>query len=319
MKRIAILATFIYSINSFAQITITSADMPVKGDTLRYSAAIIDSLGLINFNISGANSTWDFSNINPKAQGLARYQAGNQTPYGSTFNSPAAFGRKTADRLEFQGNVLTNIYEFFSTSSNAFFRDGLGANFLVNIADTFSDPDEFYQFPLEFGDNDISTFKATANISIFGAFFTEGTRQNIVDGYGSITTPFGTFDCIRVQTDLISTDSVSAAGQNFGFRYLIREYKWLANGEPLPVMQINGTMVNGDFVPTTLLYRDIKRNIPADLSPKAEFTISNRRPEIDKDTVQIISQVIDEGRSGYEFQITPNTVKFLNNTSPFSP
>lgn len=319
MKRLALFALTIFAINLSAQITITSADMPIKGDTLRYSAAVIDSLGIVNFNISGANSAWDFSHVTAEKQGVARYVAGSQTPYGSTFNSPSAFGRKTADSLELQGNVVTNVYEFFSNSSSSFLRNGLGANYILNIANTFSDPDEVYQFPLDYGDIDSSTFKLTANISIFGSFHSEGYRKNVVDGFGTIITPNGTYNCLRVRTDLVSRDSVSAAGQNVGFRSIIREYKWLANGERLPVMQVNGTLINGDFVPTTLLYRDSKRNVSNDFGPKAEFTISTTNPVINKDTVQIVSQTIDEGRTACEFQFSPNTVTFVNNSSRFSP
>lgn len=293
--------------------------MPSSGDTLRYSASIIDSLGLLNFKIKGANASWDFSQITATSQGVARYVAGSQTPYSSTFNSPAAYGRKTADRLEFNGTEITNVYEFFSNTSSSFVRNGLGANFIVNVEGIFSDPDEVYTFPLNFGNRDSTTFKLTANISIFGRLFSEGYRINTVDSYGSITTPYGTFDCIRVQSDLFSSDSVSAIGQNVGIRSTIREYKWLAKGEPLPVMQVNGTIINGEFVATTLIYRDSKRNVNNDLSPKAEFTINDTNPEINKDTVRIVSQAIDEGRSGYEYTFTPNSVTFVNNTSQFSP
>jgi len=319
MKHFTFLFATLFSAASFAQITITSADMPTSGDTLRYSAAIIDSVSNLTFNKSGANQNWDFSQITPISQGVAQYIAGSQTPYSSTFNSPSVFGRKTADRLDFNGTVINNIFEFFSKSSSSFIRNGLGANFLVNIANTFSDPDEVYTFPLNFGNNDSTTFKLTANISIFGTLFSEGYRLNNVDSYGSITTPYGTFNCIRVQSDLVSKDSVSAIGQNIGLRSIIREYKWLAKGEPLPIMQVNGTIINGDFVPTTLIYRDNKRNVGNDLSPKAEFTINNTNPEINKDTVRIVSQSIDEGRSSYEFTFTPNNVTFVNNTSQFSP
>ncbi len=319
MRLFMFLSAIAVSISSFAQITITSADMPIKGDTLRYSGAILDSIGEANFNISGANATWDFSSITPSMQGMANYLPGSQTPYGATFNNQNSFGRKAADNLDLQGNQVSDVYEFFSTSNADFRRDGLGANFLVNIANSFSDPDEIYQFPLDYADVDSSTFSLTANISIFGTFYSRGYRKNVVDGYGTITTPYGTFSCIRVRTDLVSNDSVSAIGQNVGINSIIREYKWLANGEHLPVMQVNGTVVNNKFVPSTAIYRDSKRNVPENPELEAVFSINNTNPEINKDTVKIVSQVIDEGRTAYEFQFTPNTVTFVNNTSSFSP
>lgn len=319
MRLFIFLSAIVVSVNSFSQITITNADMPVRGDTLRYSGAILDSIGELNFNISGANATWDFSSITPAMQSMANYLPSSQTPYGATFNSPNSFGRKAADNLDLQGNQVSNVFEFFSTTNADFRRDGLGANFLVNIANTFSDPDEVYLFPLDYQDVDSSTFSLTASISIFGTFYSRGYRKNVVDGYGSIITPYGTFNCIRVRTDLVSRDSVSAIGQNVGINSNIREYKWLANGEHLPIMQVNGTVVNNEFVPTTAIYRDNKRNVPENPELEAIFSINTTNPEINKDTVKIISQVIDEGRTAYEYRFTPNTVTFVNNTSSFSP
>ena len=65
-KLMTILILSLASVYSFAQITITTADMPSASDTFRLSTTI-DSQGL-NPVLSGANFNWDFSTLVPDSQ-----------------------------------------------------------------------------------------------------------------------------------------------------------------------------------------------------------------------------------------------------------
>ena len=70
---------------AFSQITITSSDMPGSGDTLRFSAANLDSLTLATYQQTGANVTWDFSHLTPNSQDLNSYVSASSTSYGFFF------------------------------------------------------------------------------------------------------------------------------------------------------------------------------------------------------------------------------------------
>jgi len=319
-SRLTLLSLILITQICIGQITISNTDLPVIGDTLRYSATLLDSASEETFNISGANVTWDFSDIQPEAQGLFSYLPKNQTPYNSEFNNNTFFGRKATDALNIQGNTVTNVYEFYQNTNQGFTRVGLAAKYrILTIANTFSNPDEIYQFPLNYGDVDSSNFYFFENIIFVGSYVSRGYRKNTVDSYGNITTPFGTFNCIRVKTELYSIDSVSINGQpSFIENYTI-EYKWLAKGTKIPVMQVNGTVINGDFIPTTMIYKDSYRPISKDLKPKGRFVASSIYPAIYKDTVQLISQDIDLERTNYNYTITPSTFNFVNNSNRFSP
>lgn len=321
MKRQLTLISLIILIKfSFGQITITSADLPVSGDTLRYSAAILDSASEVTFNISGANVNWDFSHIEPEVQGVVSYLPKGQTPYNSDFSNNSYFGRKATDTLKIEGNVVTKVYEFYQNTTQGFTRVGLAAKYSVlTIANTFSNPDEIYQFPLNYGDVDSSNFYFSKNLFFVGSYISKGYRKNTVDSYGSITTPFGTFNSIRVKTEVFTRDSVNVNGQPSAANTHTIEYKWLAPGSKIPIMQINGTEINGEFVPTTMIYKDSYRPVSKDLSPKAHFTTSSIFPEINEDTVQLISQAIDIERTNYNYSITPSTFYFVNNSNRYSP
>jgi hypothetical protein len=82
------------------------------------------------------------------------------------------------------------------------------------------------------------------------------TRSSIADGWGVLTTPFGIFNTIRVKSVLIQDDSVhlDSLGVNIPLYREITQYKWLANGEGIPVLQ-----VNVELGMISAIYRDIYR------------------------------------------------------------
>src|SRR4051812_4445817 len=96
-----------------AQITVTATDMPVAGDSLRYSIAVDTSfnLGLGN---TGANITWDYSGLNRIAQGRDDYKSAAQVNivYALTV-SANAYGYKIADSIPGSPVPVTDIYTFF--------------------------------------------------------------------------------------------------------------------------------------------------------------------------------------------------------------
>src|SRR5438067_13847963 len=82
-----------------AQITITSADMPILGDTLRYSFATAAGSNL-NLSNTGANIAWDYSSLTPVGQGLDQYKSAAQVNIAyAALISPQAYGYKVADSI----------------------------------------------------------------------------------------------------------------------------------------------------------------------------------------------------------------------------
>ncbi len=319
MKNIICSLILISGLSLNAQISIDSSDMPVSGDTLRFSAAVIDSTALSQINIKGANAVWNFASIQPKVQGIENFLPKSQTPYSSNF-SAGFFGKKRADTLRYGTYELTDVYEFYQSNSSAFLRNGLGAKYgFFNIANTFTDADEVFQFPLNYNDRDSSTFKFNASVLFLASYFSDGYRINQVDGYGSITTPYGTYNCIRIQTDLVSQDSINATGQSFAFPNITREYQWLAKGIKLPVMKVYGSIINDEFVATTLQYRDNPRAVSTDLSPKPIMSANKTNVAQLMDTVKFTADVIDLGNTAYDYTFSPNTVSFVNNSAANSP
>jgi len=248
---------------SFAQITITSSDMPVSGDTLRYCNASPTSGGY-DFTLTGPNHTWNFINLNCTSQDVAQYRNASSTPYAFY---PAFFGKygtKIADSIGFGTFKFKNVYDFYGKTSTVFKAEGYGFSYSgVPLAATYSDDDEIYQFPLQYNDRDSSTFRLTMAIPGLGTYMRKGYRINLVDGWGSVTTPNGTFTCLRIKSTISEIDSfyvTTPAALNLGFPVNTTEYKWLANGQRFPILEVRGNTSMFGFTPTQVRYKYV---IPA--------------------------------------------------------
>ena len=254
----------------FAQISITNSNMPNSSDTLRYSTAQMSSVG--DFLTSGANHNWDFSNLNPNGQGIRSFKPSLATPYGFFF-LPPKFGEKQIDTVKLPSIItnsltVTDIFAFYKKSSTQFITEGLGVKLNGFPVPNFnSDDDELYLFPLNYLDRDSTTF-AFSTVTTTLVPFTykkKGYRITEADGWGSVTTPYGTANCLRVVTTQYSRDSIyttllPSPFNKFGFPNYQRSYQWLTLGERIPYLEVIGNVALGNFTPTQIRYRDNMRS-----------------------------------------------------------
>lgn len=269
MKRIS---TLIFAtaglIKLSAQISITSTNMPVINDTFRVSIASLSSVG--DYTATGANYIWDFSTLDSTNQQIRKFQPGSSTPYAFYF-FPPKYGEKTLDSIpipSFSGFSIKNIYSFYrKNSTTSFNAEGMGLTMNgIPVGVTNSDEDELYFFPLNFGDRDSSTFKMSTPTTTMIPFSykKQGYRITEVDGWGTITTPYGTAPCLRVVTTQYSKDTITINAlmppfNKFGFPNNMRSYQWLTLGERIPYLEVSGNVVGGNFTPTQARYRDVIR------------------------------------------------------------
>jgi hypothetical protein len=257
------------------QITITSSNMPSSGDTIRYSLANISSIG--NYTATGTNYTWSFGGLEPINQTVRSYKSAFSTPYGFFF-FPPKYGEKIQDTVPIPsipgvGIVsITDIYNFYKKTSSLYATEGLGVKLSgIPVPNFYSDEDELYAFPLNYNDKDSTTFKfsTTASTLVPFVYKKQGYRITQADGWGSITTPYGTANCLRVVTTQYSQDSLKgsfAVGGftlpvNAGFPNNQRSYQWLTTTEKIPYLEVIGTLAGSAFTPTQIRYRDIARII----------------------------------------------------------
>lgn len=263
--------------------TITQADMPVVGDTLRLSQAV--GVG-VDFQLTGPNQSWDYSMLTPVGQRVARFVptsvAGGLAAF--TFGPLGGANRATVatpvelplDSIPGGGGLsFGDLYGYFRAQTADYRQVGFSASvtgFALPVTFNAGMQDVVYRFPLSFAsapDSSQSYFEANVPGTAF--LSQDQNRVNRVDGWGTLITPFGTFSTIRVRTKLDAYDSLAIGGQmpialQLPTRY---EYKWLANGHHVPLLTINTAEIGGQETPTSVEYRDIYRRITLGTAPDA--------------------------------------------------
>ena len=265
MKRILLFAsTLLLCISSRAQISITASDMPVAGDTLRYSIA--SPVGsTINLNDTGTNIAWNFA-LTATNQGIDSYLTASQVNILYAFLiGPTAIGYKVADSFPGIGAFIPvsikQLYTFFETKTGPSRYQAQA--FAANIGGlpspfNYATPDVWYYFPLNYSRQDSGQYVLNITIPTVGSLKQAGYRKSRVDGWGTIVTPFFTTPtpCIRVRQEKHEIDSVKFGALGFGVPNNTVEYKWLVNGEHYPALWITTNMVGPTETITSIRYRD---------------------------------------------------------------
>lgn len=233
-----------------AQIIIGPGDMPSAGDTVHLWTTQANGLDPAP---TEAGYIWDFSVLSPDLEVADTCVTVSSTPllYQFYFNNGFLYPEHQANYavrgqdFSFQVLTVSDVYEYFKKDAQGFRNVGFGAN--VNGVPTSTrrlPVDWIHRFPMEYGDMDTSYSEFTLTVPTLFSFTQQQTRYNEVDGWGTLYLPADTFEVLRVKSTLDRVDSayIEQFGQGFTFpEPQTIEYKWIAAGMDLPVLQINMT------------------------------------------------------------------------------
>lgn len=258
-----IFSLFVWS-NIFGQITINRNDLPIMNDALKITK--ISPLG-IDVSSTGANHEWNFTDVSSQGEDVMEFKAALQTDYALFFLGLTYFGLK-GDDLTLGGYGMTNVYHFFEIDNSKYGIKGIGLKALdVPVATTYSKVDKIFSLPLRYAQKDSNAYAFKMDIPTIGTYKGDGVRVTTVDGWGKITTPYGTFDCLRTHSIVKGTDSIFASVFGFeiklGFPVHKIEYQWWAKGQKVPVFSVEGRMASNTFVPTNAYYRGVNNIVTA--------------------------------------------------------
>ena len=240
-----------------AQVVITSADMPVAGDTLRYSTA--PATTAINPKDSGLSMIWNYA-LSSVSQGIDTYlnATGVNPTYGAAMD-PAAFGHKIGDSI---GGLLPVYYPytFFQNTTDSFIAIALGAEASgTPTPANYAKPDVWYHFPLTYQRTDADTFSLNFDVPGTGSITQTGYRETRADGWGVLITPYSSgIRCLRIRSAIFEIDSVTLG--TTGYAPVPRntvEYKWLANGEHYPLLWVTSEITGSTETITSIRFRDV--------------------------------------------------------------
>lgn len=263
-----------FSSVSFGQITLTDQHFAGPGESYIYSTVLDPT---IDYGTTGANHVWDFSDMTPQAQrnldtrptsqlsGLSSFMFGSFAPaaykasyFNATTDLPLdqvssflpisieeinQFTRKTSSGITSIG------YELVSSGQGLGFR-----------SDTI---EVRYELPMTYGDSYQSRGYTSLDMNPFYDAKWKQYRQRAsnVDGWGTVKTPYGQFDALRIHHVIHEMDSIYFSIQGVAMWLPIpipvaHEYEWRTTAEKEPVMKIRTNEIMGNETVTAVEYRD---------------------------------------------------------------
>ncbi len=279
MKLFFITCAFCFSSVAISQITITDSDFPSADDTALVSMS--DDLTL-DLNTTGANSVWDYSSLNITSQRIDTFNGiwGAPVLYQATFNNFITDPDYVADyytdaQFDLGGAPIPGLDiqspQVFTKVTNSSVENlGMGLNINgIDVPAKADDIDVQYELPIDYSDSWISSgyLNLDLNPAFNGIFRRYTDRNSIVDGWGEITTPFGTFDVVRVKSYIEYTDSVYVEFGPGGTWFEMPtpsqiEYTWITNGQKIPILTVvTDDDGSGGEIVTKVEFKDMDRGL----------------------------------------------------------
>lgn len=309
---------FLGSLAIFAQPTIESTDFFDANDTARIS---VTTDGSIDFSTTGPNSVWDFAYLQANSQRLeeafsiasagviVNFQFGPTAPpnYVSSYYRPFdgipfdQLGNFLPVNIEDINRIIKKDTDSLTYTGYSFKVDGQQVGFRSDTIETG------YKFPLNFGDTYSSRGYTNMDFNpIFNAQFIQyRQRESVVDGHGTLITPYSTFNATRIHHTITEQDSFYVEIQGFGtwipIERTIHEYEWWAKDEMRPVMLIQTEEIGGSENVTGITYRDIYLGLDASLNEYSTLG-ANIYPNPTRELVNVNSEYLIDGVSIYSLQ-----------------
>jgi hypothetical protein len=229
---------------SIAQISLESTDLTSIGDVItRYT----DTVPGYGPGAEGPNQTWDFSNAVAEDTAVTTVVTVASTGFQSTFGS-SDYAMEAAEG---------DSWLFFTHDANSMASTGAAGNLLGNgiIESPFSDPLTLHEFPRTYGSTFDDTYAFVTEASGAGLptpipvdqirLTHDGHVYDTTDAYGTLITPTGTYDAIRVKSVDFTTDIIEV--KLFAFAPWSEfsntsdtstTYSWHANEEMLAIAEM---------------------------------------------------------------------------------
>lgn len=217
-----------------------STDFPAGGNTYLMN---VDSTGILSYSIGtpGVNKSWSFTGLGVDAVDTFKFAVASQHPSYSHFpgtdfvysdnNQPfEMFGKTSIQQVEFSGLHVNYGGMIFDLPMN---DNSIQMKFPTEIGSTFTDHGSVSKDTL----TTVPGFPLPVTVTIQVNFDVTST----VDANGLITTPLGTYKCLRQYKVLVTTIQALVYGNpipGYGNTTTLRTYNFLNKERAYPVMSI---------------------------------------------------------------------------------
>lgn len=275
MKISVLISTFCISVTMvWGQISIESSDFPSSGDTVMVS---ISNDFDLDFEATGADYDWDYSMLNFSEQRIDTFFdiEDASITYQLIFNNgwldpdyQADYYRPSLNFVIPSSEVfelpLSNPVNFTKIESDRVEIVGVGIELSGLQVPIKNEPiDLAYELPLDYTDSWTSNsfFEIDLNPVYDGVLRRYQERTTNVDGWGHVTTPFGTFEVIRTKATLDFTDSLKIVIGEMDTWFELPTptqvvYSWWAKDQKIPVLTVVAQEAFGTETVTSVEYKD---------------------------------------------------------------
>lgn len=299
MKKITFFISIIISIAAFSQVTYNSTNFAQIGDSFIISKSSV-GIQSFDFAVTGTNFNWDYSTLPVSTQETTTWDDPNTSNYKTTwclsngyilncnteFNNTFNLAKQALNGIEIQGFGITNLVDHYQLASTALENKMLGGSISVGgisipLAIDYTAPDVVYQFPINYNDNYTNMGNYVIDLNSLGvpiSYSTNIERTNIVEGWGSLITPFATFgNVLKMKTTMVQNIVIVTQDQTIPTTVTNITYKWFDPNYGIPVLEVTGEEISGQFAPTSVSYIDNQQC----LDPTALFSYFPLLPEYD--------------------------------------
>ena len=267
----------------FCQITLSGSDFALANDTIRMSQTMDP---VIDYTLTGSGFIWDFSGLTATSQFLKYFQPISnstilvQAEYG--FTAPTEYKATyflesrdiPIDQLnQFLAAELSDLNQFSRKTNDSITSLGYSVSDNGQALPFKSDTIEtHYKFPTNFEDTFSTRGYTYIDLNPVTDFKLKQYRQrtSVVDGFGTLITPFGTFEVLRIKSVINELDSVYQTFFGGGSWNVLpvtvtTEYEWWAQGKDEAMLKILATENNGTPQIRSIEYQDIYLGLDASI------------------------------------------------------
>jgi hypothetical protein len=280
-KKLLVTSLAIYSLAINAQITITSTNMPMAGNS--YITAT--DTAVVSYGSAGANQTWDFSTWANHELDTAEFKAASQLP-GASFFPTATIGIGDVEGSSFMkvsSTVVETLGFFTDLGSGLAPVEFTPAQKFITLPSTYQTTytgNYSYQFAIPFGQFGIDSLMIKS----------ETSYTSTIDGWGSLTTPaYSSVSALRqFYTEITNDTTFALVTGTTDYVYFDNSmdtsysYRWFSNAHTFPVIEINfglgDTIYSGSYLTSTLVgVNELAKNtnsvsvFPSPASDKVSF------------------------------------------------
>ncbi|MBK7566933.1 MAG: T9SS type A sorting domain-containing protein [Bacteroidetes bacterium] len=206
---------------------------------------------------TGPDHTWDFSDLTALAADTSKWVDVYDTdPFYFFLWLASDVAEQTGVDVANDFITIEDVFNFYERDDDIFGQTGF-AGIIAGIPFPigYDETETIFEFPATYNDNTNSETGFDIDIPGIATWTEQRSRTNEIDGWGSITIPGGTFDVLRMRSEILITDNIVYADVPYEITYTTIEYRWMAKENGIPILQINAQEILGVETTTQVIYK----------------------------------------------------------------